>query len=84
MQFHACHLGEAHPIFLKTLAAAVDGHFHTFSDVANIARELNANLVASTAQVTILGTPLLPSTVLSPSASLLPLFYESFLFNLSH
>lgn len=55
IQFHACHFGEAHPLFLKGLANAVDGHFHTFVDVSNIAREINANSVSSTARISIYG-----------------------------
>lgn len=55
VQFHACHFGEAHPLFLKALSTSVNGHFHTFVDVANIARELNASLVSTSASITIYG-----------------------------
>lgn len=55
LQFHACHFADAHPLFLKELAGSVNGHFHTFIDVADIAREMNANMVASSAQLAIQG-----------------------------
>lgn len=55
VEFHVCHLGEAHPLFLRALRDAVDGYFHPVTDVANIAREMAAQAIGSQSRISILG-----------------------------
>eukprot|EP01105_Mastigella_eilhardi_P015820 TRINITY_DN3621_c0_g1_i2.p1 TRINITY_DN3621_c0_g1~~TRINITY_DN3621_c0_g1_i2.p1 ORF type:complete len:1898 (+),score=453.80 TRINITY_DN3621_c0_g1_i2:680-5695(+) len=42
LELHVCHLGEAHPAFLRALRDASDGHFHAVADVAALASEMRA------------------------------------------
>eukprot|EP01114_Cavostelium_apophysatum_P012208 TRINITY_DN270_c0_g1_i4.p1 TRINITY_DN270_c0_g1~~TRINITY_DN270_c0_g1_i4.p1 ORF type:complete len:1841 (+),score=636.84 TRINITY_DN270_c0_g1_i4:878-6400(+) len=55
LEFHVCHLGEAHVGLLKKLADASSGHFHAVNDVANIEKEMAAQAVATGGSLTILG-----------------------------
>lgn len=55
LDFHVCHLGEAHPIFLKSLREAVDGHFHTFVDVSNMGAEMFAASSATNSKISLFG-----------------------------
>ena len=49
IDFHICQFSEADPIFLKSMRAATNGHFHTFVDLSSIRSELEAtNVVNST------------------------------------
>eukprot|EP01119_Soliformovum_irregulare_P021104 TRINITY_DN6967_c0_g1_i1.p1 TRINITY_DN6967_c0_g1~~TRINITY_DN6967_c0_g1_i1.p1 ORF type:complete len:1824 (-),score=734.75 TRINITY_DN6967_c0_g1_i1:21-5492(-) len=47
IDMHVCHMGEAHPIFLKALRDSVDGHFHALKDVSKLIDEMQASSVGS-------------------------------------
>jgi hypothetical protein len=42
LDLHVCHFGDAHPIFLQGVQNAVEGHFHTLTDVDNLEKEMEA------------------------------------------
>jgi hypothetical protein len=49
-------LGEAHPIFLKGLRDAVNGHFHAVKDVASIEKEMAALATGTSSMISIVGS----------------------------
>jgi len=42
IDFHVCHFGEAHPLFLRAVREAAGGHFHAIADLSRIADEMTA------------------------------------------
>ena len=46
IDFHVCHLGEAHPLFLQSVREATDGHFHALVDVGNVREEMEAEAMS--------------------------------------
>lgn len=55
IEFHVCHLGEAHPVFLKSLRESLDGHFHAIVDVENIEREMKVAANSASLSITLVG-----------------------------
>eukprot|EP01127_Copromyxa_protea_P014471 TRINITY_DN4037_c0_g1_i5.p1 TRINITY_DN4037_c0_g1~~TRINITY_DN4037_c0_g1_i5.p1 ORF type:complete len:1576 (-),score=392.54 TRINITY_DN4037_c0_g1_i5:89-4816(-) len=49
--FHWCHFGEAHPLFLRELRKATDGHFHAVADIAKLKEEVAAESLAATSKL---------------------------------
>ena len=44
--FHICHLGDAHPLFLQAVRETTDGHFHALVDVGNVREEMEARAMS--------------------------------------
>ncbi|KAL6057492.1 Eukaryotic peptide chain release factor GTP-binding subunit [Balamuthia mandrillaris] len=55
LEFHVCHFGEAHPLLLKALREASNGHFHAVADIERLKGEMAAMASGTNTMLTING-----------------------------
>src|SRR6185437_4347054 len=56
LDFHICHFGQAHPLFLRAMRERTGGHFHAVADIEKLHKEMTAQATGTNAQLTIVGT----------------------------
>eukprot|EP01105_Mastigella_eilhardi_P026519 TRINITY_DN771_c1_g1_i4.p1 TRINITY_DN771_c1_g1~~TRINITY_DN771_c1_g1_i4.p1 ORF type:complete len:1535 (-),score=344.89 TRINITY_DN771_c1_g1_i4:764-5137(-) len=53
LDFHVCHFGEAHPIFLRRIREVTNGFFHAIKDLASIRNEMERKATATSTKLSL-------------------------------